>query len=269
MSYINLEQSTDLGRPSFGYEFIRGSEEFRFSSLEQDVQYNGHTWLGSSISHSAISQTEDLSKNNIQIKFPVTDPFAVQYAGDTISDVTTLTIYRAQSTDAEAFVAVIWKGRIAGCNASDKIISINCESIFTSLRRPGLRATFQKTCRHSLYGRGCNLDMELFASVGSCTSIAGNVVNVSGAANLGTAGYYTGGIIKAADGVMRTISNHSGNALTLLRPIFGLTAGQAITLYPGCSHVMSACNEKFNNLDNFGGFPWIPSKNPMGGSSIV
>ncbi|MCP3868314.1 MAG: hypothetical protein GY703_09520, partial [Gammaproteobacteria bacterium] len=44
--------------------------------------------------------------------------------------------------------------------------------------------------------------------------------------------------------------------------------GLAITLYPGCAHNPTAC-AAFGNLDNYGGFWWIPGKNPMGGSSIV
>jgi len=42
-----------------------------------------------------------------------------------------------------------------------------------------------------------------------------------------------------------------------------------VKIYPGCDRVRATCESKFDNLDNFGGFPWIPTKNPFGGSSIV
>src|SRR3546814_2715916 len=42
-------------------------------------------------------------------------------------------------------------------------------------------------------------------------------------------------------------------------------AGTAISLYPGCDHRRMTCKDKFNNILNYGGFDWIPTKNPMGG----
>ena len=56
--------------------------------------------------------------------------------------------------------------------------------------------------------------------------------------------------------------------LTLSRAVPGLLTGAAITLYPGCDHTRATCAAKFANLDNFGGFPWIPTRNPFDGGSL-
>jgi hypothetical protein len=48
----------------------------------------------------------------------------------------------------------------------------------------------------------------------------------------------------------------------------GIAVGQAVTLYPGCDHTTTTCDGKFSNLNNYGGFPHIPTKNPFGGSPI-
>ena len=82
-------------------------------------------------------------------------------------------------------------------------------------------------------------------------------------------GYYTGGMIVAPDGSARFITAHSGDTVTMARPLASLAGGQTVAIYPGCDHLKETCKNKFNNLDNFGGFPWIPAKNPYSGSSIA
>ena len=99
------------------------------------------------------------------------------------------------------------------------------------------------------------------------------------------AGFFTSGMIEAPDGTLRFITGHSGSTLTLIRPLESLNSffakngygegygygygGLVIRIYPGCDRTKETCQSKFNNLNNYGGFPFIPLKNPFGGSSIV
>ena len=39
--------------------------------------------------------------------------------------------------------------------------------------------------------------------------------------------------------------------------------------FAGCDRTFATCQSKFGNSLNFGGFPWIPVKNPFAGDSIV
>jgi uncharacterized phage protein (TIGR02218 family) len=162
-------------------------------------------------------------------------------------------------------------------SASGDAVTIECENIFTSLRRPGVRARYQKKCRHALYQRGCNLNDYDFAVVATATAVDGSVITVPDLAdsnfdsNTQGDGYFTGGMIETATGFMRYIIDHTGDQLTLITPLSELTedvndsSGDAVvTLYPGCDHTRGTCKDKFNNLVNYGGFPWIPGKNPFG-----
>ena len=49
----------------------------------------------------------------------------------------------------------------------------------------------------------------------------------------------------------------------------GLKAGDAFEAYPGCDHTLATCAAKFGNQLNYGGFPYIPVKNPFTGDAIV
>ena len=185
-----------------------------------------------------------------------------------------MTIFRGHINDNDFIV--YWKGRVSGSKAGGHSVSLNCESIFTSLRRPGLRARYQRTCRHALYSSNCGVNLETHGREMRLLHIASTNCNIPDASEF-IDGYFTGGMIKAPDNSLRLISNHTGASITLSRPIISLETGFVnsgyggvrVILYPGCDRLKSTCIDKFNNVENHGGFPFIPIKNPFGGSSIV
>jgi uncharacterized phage protein (TIGR02218 family) len=282
MTYAALDVSAQDGRPVFLYKFVQGVTEWHFTNIAFNVVFAGDTYIPAPISHSEINQTNELSKDSIKITMPRDNAFAAQFLGFAPDVVTSVTVLRGHLDDGE-FVTY-WKGRVASAKVVKAQINIECESIFTSMRRPGLRAKYLRTCRHAHYSRGCLLDPETFAEVGTITAITGLSLTITEASGFAD-GYFTGGMIRASDTSLRLISNHVGSTITISRPADNITAGFAlngygnvygqfyggasIKLYPGCDHTKAICISKFNNLENFGGMPYIPLKNPFGGSSIV
>jgi len=273
MSYTSIESSKTSGKPVFLYEFVQGAASWFYTSSPSEVIWNSQTWAPTSLSHSDVTQSNEMSKDNLSMKFPRTDSFASQFLGYAPDQVTSIIIRRGHINDGE-FV-VYWRGRVVGSKAANNNIDIECESIFTSLRRPGLRARYQRTCRHALYTAGCNLNKNDFDSASSVMAVSGATVTAPAAAGAAN-GWWIGGILEYGVS-MRLITNHSGSLLTLSRPIEKLTDDFAISgagvlmvsIYPGCDRSRETCTNKFANYLNFGGFPWIPTKHPLGGSSIV
>lgn len=273
MSYNSIESSANSGKPVFLYEFIQGSTTWRLTSAPYDIVWNALTWTASTVSHSEVKQTNEMSKGNLDLTFAIDDAFAAQFLGYAPDQITTISIRRFHTGDPDA--VVYWKGRIVGSAGSNKSIKINCESIFTSLRRSGLRARYQISCRHALYMVGCNLNKSSFATAGVVSAVSGNTVTIPSIAG-DAAGWRVGGMLEY-ETYLRLITAQNGGLLTLSNPIKALTDDFAISgagvlsvnTYPGCDRTRETCTNKFANWINFGGFPWIPAKNPMGGSSIV
>lgn len=281
MTYSFVELSAQDAKPVLLFEFVQGGQTWRYAASPFDVSHASETWAASSISMSEIKQGMDMSKNGLSLKFHQGNVFAQQFLGPTPEQVTSVKIHRGHVGDGE-FV-VYWRGRVVSGKSSGAEISLDCESIFTSLRRPGLRARFTRNCRFAVYGRGCNLDPEDFALLSLITSASGTSVVVPNAA-LQADGWYLGGMLRF--GIhLRMITAHAGDQLTLSRPIpslevaltesgYGLNYGSyyggvGVQIYSGCDRSETTCDTKFNNLDNNGAFLRIPSINPMGGSSIV
>lgn len=281
MSYLSLETSAASGAPVLLYQFVAGDQVWRLTAAAEEMSYAGETWTPSAVSHGEITQSTELNKDGLSLEFPRTEAIAAEFLGYAPDAVVSVTVFRKHRGDDEA--VVYWRGRVVSSMAEGERVTLECESVFTSLRRPGLRARYQRSCRHALYGRGCGVDKTAHAVEGELTEVAQNTVTVPVAAAEDD-GHYLGGMLEFA-GIFRMITGHAGAVLTLSRPIqslgealvesgYGGSYGEhygamTVKIYPGCDRTRATCDGKFSNLDNFGGFSWIPLKNPFGGSSLV
>lgn len=270
MSYNDLETSVQGGRPVLLLHLVQGTSEWRYTTANRVVTALGFNWTPTAVQLGAITQSGEMAKDTLSLKFPRGHEFASTFLSYTPDLLTSVTLYRGHLDDPDGQFVTYWKGRVSSFKASGESLNVECEPIFTSLRRPGLRARYQRTCRHALYGRGCRLNAEDWGSVSTLTAVDGANLTVPAAASL-PAGYLVGGMIRTPDGVLRYLVGHNGDIVTLLRAVKQLPdqVGSAVTLYHGCDHTRSTCQGTFNNLDNYGGFSWIPTKNPFSGSSIV
>jgi len=259
---------TDLsifgGRPVELFRFVYGVNRYCFTSSDADVSYQGESYKATPMERTGISIAHDISKADITITVPRDNKLAALYVGPPPDDVISLTIYGYHKGDSE-FV-VLWQGRVTSVMFAGSTASITCEPLFTSLRRPGLRAMYQRLCRHELYGAACGAQSESYKVVTTAAAYSG--VTLTLPVPLAD-GWATGGLLTTSKGAKRWVLAQVGAALTLNNAIPGLVAGDAVTVYAGCDCTRETCNAKFNNILNFGGFPWTPYKNPFAGDPIM
>lgn len=250
------------------WTFTSGNEEVEYGEVSPGVPA---IYEPVYIQRSAVNVKNEMAKLNIEVNIALTNPVAVRWMQDNGEKIVSLTIFEREKGGT---FNVVWKGRLASIMPGMKDVTLKLESIFTSLRRPGLRARYQRSCRHALYGRGCKLDAENFDSVATVTAADDKTLTVTEAAAQPD-GYFVGGMFRAPDGTLSYIVNHAGSSIVLQRLSYSIV--EAIengfpfvgTLYPGCDHSRATCNSKFDNILNYGGFDFIPIRNPMDGSSII
>ena len=269
MSYISIDQSVESGMPVELYQFNQSTKSWYFTNVATDIVYNVITYLATNISRGATSQSREVDKGTLSITVPRDHELGSEFIGRTVDVNTTITILRGHLTDSSVEYLPVWKGRVVASKVSGSVLELICESVFTSLRRTGLRARFQKNCRHALYSQACSVGQGNFKTNGVVTGTSGLVLSLGGI-DLLPAGYLAGGMIKTLDGTLRFILDHTGNAIELNKGFAGgIQIGDTVEVFPGCDHLMSTCIDRFNNLPNFGGFPYIPLKNPFSGTSLV
>lgn len=266
MSYENLEQSVSSGQPVELYQFKQGVNYFCYTGADREILLTPLSYQPISIERNSIKVNEDTFKSGISLTVHRSEKFAADLLLYSPDEPTTLTILRGHFGDND--YRTYWKGRVAGIEASGNRLTIECESIFTSMKNPGLRAHFEYNCRHALYSGRCGALTSSYDVSLRVTNVVSPVTfDLLGAAALGS-GWFTGGMLRFASSY-RFITSHSGDRITISRPLAGLDLGSDVSLFPGCDHSKETCKNKFNNIENFGGFPWVPLTNPMNGSSIV
>lgn len=252
------------------FKIVEGETTFFRTSGDADIDYLGDTYIAEAIGRSEVESKNELSRANLELSMNIDNPIAQRYMNTVVDSVVSLTVF----TQTDTTMVVSWKGRLASVKPDTSTVKLIFESIFTSLRRPGLRRRYQRNCSHVLYGRGCKLDKEDFAIDGTASAVAGATVTVAAAASASD-GWFTGGMLKAPDGTLRFIISHVGNQIGLIRPIDSLTQAiiddgpQAVRLYRGCDRTRGTCDTFFDNLLNNGSFPFIPTRNPFNGSSFA
>ena len=140
-------------RPHGLYRFVLGAEITTLTSYDKAIVYNTETYEPVAISRTGIDLKNELAKANIDVSMGLYEPIAREWMNYTSDQSLILTIFR----QSDVGVDTIWKGRLAGIKPGLNDIKFTFESVFTSLRRPGLRARFTRACRHALYSSGCAL----------------------------------------------------------------------------------------------------------------
>lgn len=271
MTVDSIDIEVQSGAPIHLFEIYYEGDYYRFTNHPDKVTALTYDWSPKNISMGEVEVTEDINKNNIDLIFPRDDTFATLYISGIQDDVSTVTIYRGYQNDPDAEWIAYWKGRFSSSTIKKNQIILVCESVFTSMKRPGIRGKFSKHCRHTLYGRGCNISLSnsdyYVEDTVDSVSADGLTYSIS-AASLQSNGYYFGGMLMSPDGVYRFIRGHSGSSITISKPFSDNTSEGSYRLYAGCNRTMSVCVSRFNNLANYGGFPYTPDFNPMGGGRL-
>lgn len=268
MTYAVFESSTQRGDPVFKFLFTVGDLEFRFTNAAHIIGDSSGTFMPAQLTTGEFSNSREFNRSILPIKFPRTNEFAQLYLGGVPEQVTNVVIWREHQSDTDEEYRVYWQGRIVGVSVDMDTVDIECESIFSSMKRTGLYRKYQRGCPYDIYGEGCYVDKYNFAEPLTITDFTGPVLTVPGASGFDD-GYFSGGELELANGLRRFIVAHAGTQITLSRAIPGMeeladSSGELdCILYPGCNHTLDHCKNKFDNLLNHGAFPYIPSKNPF------
>ncbi|MGI6655267.1 MAG: phage BR0599 family protein [Desulfobulbus sp.] len=263
MSYVERERSDHGGHPLMLYRFSLGEAQWLYTSADHEVVMEADTYVPVFIQGGRIIRGGDPRRSTLEIEVAAQNAVARVFLPGWIGGLMLVTVYRHHYQDGDFFP--VWKGRVTGCRWSGSTATLSCDSAFTLFRRAGLRRHYQPGCPHVVFGPGCGLDPAAYRVQTTVAAVSGNVVDLAGAAP--EDGYYTGGMLQF--GVdRRLITRHTGARITTLDAVPGLAVGSAVMLLPGCARDPAAC-ERFGNIENFGGLPFLPSKNPFSGDALV
>ena len=267
MSYLTNEISKWLGKPIECLKFTCGSASYLYTSSSRDAILNGETYAAVPIKRGKFEVSQDAIKSDLDITLARTCDLVALFIGQPPEGLVQITVYRIHKGDTEAIV--YWKGRVTSCSITGDEATLKCESIFTSLKRAGLRACYQIPCRHTLYSSQCGVDGNEYSLRLTEVVPSGRKLSHSSLATKAD-GWFSGGWAELDSGAKRMIVAHSGSVVTLNYPFNDISSsGATVTFYAGCDALIATCASKFNNVLNFGGFPYIPTDNKFTGDKVM
>lgn len=270
MSYDTIETSSENGRPVELLRIAFSHGEWFYTTAEVPVVYITDTYLPAPFTRDKIQTTGDATKSNLVIRLPHDIEAGELFRIRPPSEVVTVNLFQQHYEDSE--FRILWKGRVTMVNWEMPWLELTVENVFTSLLRGGLRRRYSVQCTHVLFEGGCRLNKEDYKLTGVVDAISGSTLSISEIGGAAT-NYYAGGFAVWTNGntgapERMMIQTSTGGSVTLSSSPIGLSVNESIDLYPGCSRILDVCVDKFGNDLNFGGTPFIPTKNPFDGTAI-
>ncbi len=246
------------------YAFASNSAQFYLTPHEFDVDLDGNLYKSLALERNELALGAEAAKAGLDLKLPpncdlMRHLLANSLTGDTTS--ITLRIGRRDTWGDYWWISgTRWMGRVLGVEVADDVARVRCESAQVSLKRIGLRRLYSRKCSHVLYSAACGASPISASALVSNSN--GRNVDLDGGTPGSVSGGLAGGWLQTPEGARHMILNDYGGGVELLYPV-AIEVGTEVLLTVGCDHSTATCESRFGNLDNYGGFPAIPSKNPF------
>lgn len=247
------------------YVFSGNNLRWRLTPHEFDVDLDDDLYTSLPIERSGLALGAEAAKSALELTVPpnaevVRHLLAAALSGELTS--VRLRIARHDAADnAWRVEGTRWMGRVLGVEMADEVARIRCESAQVSFKRIGLRRLYSRNCSHVLYSAACGARPVSASAVVSRHS-GGAQLEFDGGVPGSVSGSLPGGWLQTPDGARHMILEDFGFGVVLLYPV-AMAVGTEVQLTAGCDRSTATCAARFNNLDNYGGFPAIPSKNPF------
>lgn len=249
------------------YVFDSGARVFRVTPHEFAVSLAGLDFVPLKLTRGEIGLSGEAAKNALTLTLPPESSLvrALREAWST-GEIFSVTVQFAAYSDNIGgwdITGTLWAGRVAGVDDNADTATARCEPLSVSMKRVGLRRLYSRRCSHVLYSAPCGA-----AQISTTATVlavpAGNRIELDALTIASQEAVLPGGWVQQASGARYMVTGVDvyNNRISLLTP-GTFVPGETITLVAGCDHTPATCAARFNNLANYGGFPFVPGKNPF------
>lgn len=269
MTFDTIETSREDGNVLQLFKFTFGSVVTRLTSYNRDIVFQGSTWVSTQIAHSEPESSVGAAINEMTITLPLDNPIASQYIPNVPGRVGTIQVYRAHADDSLEELLVVFDGFIAQASFDAALVAtLICRPNTGIFARKAPRFNYQSLCNNVLYDAGCKVIRESFTYAGTVISESGRDIDVASLSTKG-AGWAIGGFVRMPSGGnddSRLILAQSGDTISLLNRFAKPVLNLLVDVFAGCDHSITTCDTKFANAINYGGYAYVPTKNPFNSS---
>jgi uncharacterized phage protein (TIGR02218 family) len=268
-----LQSATELRMADLYTITLKNGTVLRYTSWDTNLVVLGNKFLTGppNISRSAIEEKlgMDVATLEITIEASLTDTIngvpILQAIGQGLFDGAAFRIDRLFMDSASNQIGTVVRfsgfiGALDELTRSSAKLSVNAGTAFLSMQLPA--AILQPGCTNTLFDARCGLIKSSFADNNIVQP--GSTINKLISLSAQGTGYFDNGQIVftsgANNGLVKAVRTYSAQQFFFNSPLpFVPNAGDAFTAYPGCDKTQATCTNKFSNLANFEGFPYVPA----------
>lgn len=266
---------SDLLRIADLYTFtLVNGTVLRYTNTDFDINHNGNIYSSKNagIARSEMSWQTGLSVDDVTVEL---NPGQ----NDLIGGVKMVQAFRSGTFDGAeiqldmAFYTEGWNneplileklfvGNVDVEEVSGSYVKLSVKSLTELLNTNFPANIYQTACQYALYGAGCKVLTDAYSE--HSVLLTGSTKKELFVRLTRPDGYYQNGVILFKSGkninIKKSVKFYESGKIVLSTPLqHQPQINDAFTIYAGCDKTISMCKNKFNNLDNFSGTPFIPA----------
>jgi uncharacterized phage protein (TIGR02218 family) len=269
--YTAQEQAVER-KPVELYHIWTAYDHWYYTNSDLPVTYGVNTYVPAVLSRGALEKDSQLQATKVTISFAYLQEAVAEYIAENSVDLTWISIMRVFRDQTPVEAAVIFIGHIGDITFKGQQGQVDCVGFefFLSKPIPGYR--YQPQCNWKVFDSRCQLVAASYTVEYSIVAVSddGLAFQIDSNVPWTEAVYYGGQVWRyyqtEPGGVYhiekRMIAWANVNAFGLRFKFRTLNVGDTIYISPGCDGTIGRCIW-FNNIINFGGFPFIPLDNPV------
>lgn len=268
MSYAQKDNSVQEGQPVEFYKFTSPLGTFRFTSDNEPGICNGELYLvlPGGITRTSIETGSVVDTvMTMDFTFRADTDLARLYCYQTTPELMNVEVRRAhRGDDWNTEWEMEWMGYGLDVSGSGPTITIKTGSVIQAKLNGNIASIYyQRMCNHMLFDERCKVNKDDWTITSTITKVQRQLITVEN--DQSADGELKAGEIEhVRTGEKRSIYDNSSNIITIGYPFGDAQVGDEVRLVFGCDHKrLGHCKNRFNNVQNFGGFPFIPVENPF------
>lgn len=257
---------------------------FRFTDHDADVIVDGDTYVASvGYQRTAVANNSGANVDNVEVTFIGLDPDDIR-AG--LFDYAEVRMFLVNWADTSIGAINMRRGFIGELTTTSNGVGKGELRGLTQVFTRKIVEVYSQSCRADLFDTRCGVDKARFEVQGVVTSVTSRrlfkatLSPLSGSPTVYPtvlSGFYDQGEIKFTTGAnaghareIRSFADGEGSPSVgdpvftmLLKEPFDVEVGDVFLLLPGCDKDLATCRDKYQNVLNFRGEPYIPGTDAL------
>ena len=247
-------------------DFMTNVGTVSFTSCDKNVVFNGKIYKNcqfiDDISFNDLDRIDDVkiqfvNKDNVELERLLDAKIVVYLSAIDAKNV----IMKAGNIICHNAVA-IFSGFVENITSNGNLWEITASSNVAKLNYSN-SSLFSPICRECLGSTKCGIDLNQYKANGTVSEVISSdcIVGNHRTNRSVPVGYYKYGTVKFLSGKLRGITmqikDEVDGKIYLLKNTKLIEIGDSYEIYAGCNKTLNVCKNKFNNVVNFRGEPYI------------